>query len=799
MKTKLVFLLNALLLGSGIVQAAPLGTVISYQGRLDDSGSPANGTYSFRFRLLGDATGTTQIGPVVDMPSLSLAGGLLNAPLDFGSGAFNADARWLEISVKAGGPGVPGDYIKLNPQPLPPAGSSQFARVAGDVLNGTITGAKLAPLAITATHISDGAITGPKLAPGSITSGNVADETITSSKFASGQVVKSMNGLRDHVALAAGPNITLGTNGNTLTISTTGTGGGSGWSLTGNATAPGQFIGTLGSEPFEVRVNNARALRIAPGTDQPNIIGGPNIVGGANVNSVSSDLQGATISGGGLVSLFGTAYPNQILSKSLYATIGGGLGNTISTTSAESTIAGGNQNTIHSNAFRSVIGGGYRNSVGTNCDTSTISGGTQNSAGGNAAFIGGGSLNRANGSSSTMAGGYDNTVDGAVSFIGGGARNRVISIFSVASGGENNTVSGDYSNIGGGLQNLASGSGASIGGGTANGATADSATVPGGSDNFARGRHSFAAGRGARALHDGSFVWADRQGVGAIPTPFESIAPNQFNVRASGGIRLEGNVSIFGQNALKAIGYQPFVTLDDSSDPGSYGRIQIANRELVLRGHSVGSLGTYATGDRAAIRWDTSSVDLNTSTLCKINGTGGRYFWIGLLGARLVATSTGAGLSLGGVWENASDRKRKTDFEPLDKRAILRVLAGVPVERWRYTNEPAHVRHIGPTAQDFKAAFGLGTDDKSIGTVDADGVALAAIQGLNEVVAEKVIRIAELEKKLAAMEKTMARWESRFTMLKGVSDSPPSPTTGTSGAQTSLEPVRPSHPGNSDR
>jgi hypothetical protein len=55
------------------------------------------------------------------------------------------------------------------------------------------------------------------------------------------------------------------------------------------------------------------------------------------------------------------------------------------------------------------------------------------------------------------------------------------------------------------------------------------------------------------------------------------------------------------------------------------------------------------------------------------------------------------------------------------------------------------VIHIGPTAQDFHAAFGLGSDDETIGTVDADGVALAAIQGLDQDNQDLKARVAELE------------------------------------------------------
>src|SRR4029079_16328419 len=98
------------------------------------------------------------------------------------------------------------------------------------------------------------------------------------------------------------------------------------------------------------------------------------------------------------------------------------------------------------------------------------------------------------------------------------------------------------------------------------------------------------------------------------------------------------------------------------------------------------------------------------------------------------ATWTGAYLSDSGVWTNNSDAARKTDFDTVDARDVLARVANMPIKSWRYDVDEASTRHIGPTAQDFRAAFGLGSDEKHIGTVDADGVALAAIQGLHTVV-----------------------------------------------------------------
>jgi hypothetical protein len=93
---------------------------------------------------------------------------------------------------------------------------------------------------------------------------------------------------------------------------------------------------------------------------------------------------------------------------------------------------------------------------------------------------------------------------------------------------------------------------------------------------------------------------------------------------------------------------------------------------------------------------------------------------------------------------------------------VLEQLARLPLSTWRYKAQAPGVRHVGPMAQDFRAAFGLGEDERHISSVDADGVALAAIQGLNEIVKEqkvelkaKEVQISEFEKRLAALEQLL--------------------------------------------
>ncbi len=105
-----------------------------------------------------------------------------------------------------------------------------------------------------------------------------------------------------------------------------------------------------------------------------------------------------------------------------------------------------------------------------------------------------------------------------------------------------------------------------------------------------------------------------------------------------------------------------------------------------------------------------------------------------------------------GVVTSTSDRNAKANFGDVDERQVLDRLAEIPIESWNFKDDKAATRHIGPTAQDFSAAFGVGADDKTISTTDADGVALASIQALYADGKEKDARIDALEERLAALE-----------------------------------------------
>jgi phage-related minor tail protein len=113
-----------------------------------------------------------------------------------------------------------------------------------------------------------------------------------------------------------------------------------------------------------------------------------------------------------------------------------------------------------------------------------------------------------------------------------------------------------------------------------------------------------------------------------------------------------------------------------------------------------------------------------------------------------------------GSWSSLSDRNAKKDFRDVDGDAILVKLASMPIYTWRYKAEASGALHMGPTAQDFRAAFGLGDSDKRIATIDAEGVALAASQALHRQLKRQENALAEQEHDLSELERRLAQLES---------------------------------------
>ncbi len=448
------------------------------------------------------------------------------------------------------------------------------------------------------------------------------------------------------------------------------------------------------------------------------------LVGGAN-NLLYSGAIYATLGGGysnfvgGYAGVVGGGKGN--LAGNQLSTVGGGLQNTAA--ADFDTVAGGRNNKLlaeratvsggdsnYSDRKLSVIGGGSQNfigglagpgsPVGATGDGGVIGGGTGNLVQGDYGFVGGGEGNLIQpgalhgtvaggdhnvsaGASSAIGGGHSNRAPGLGATVAGGEKNGAVGEDSVVAGGYQNTATNGFSTVSGGGSNVASGNGAAVGGGVSNSSSGPFSAVPGGTGNLALGACALAAGASAVAQHDGSFVWSDATlirlggivaksaGLQGIPNGAHSDNPNEFTVKATGGVR-------FFSDPLQKVGTM---------------------------------LASYATS-----------------------------------------------------WSTISDRNVKKNITPIDSRAILEKLDSVPVAKWNYDwEEDCATPHLGPMAQDFKAAFFPGRDDKSITTLEFDGVELAAIQGLREQLREKTSEWRDLKRENQALNSRLEALEKAFS------------------------------------
>jgi len=145
-------------------------------------------------------------------------------------------------------------------------------------------------------------------------------------------------------------------------------------------------------------------------------------------------------------------------------------------------------------------------------------------------------------------------------------------------------------------------------------------------------------------------------------------------------------------------------------------------------------------------------------------GAGNLVFTDQTGGGKVVMNSSLQVPSCNGCTNSSSDRNLKSNFALVNNRSVLERLVGIPIQTWNYNNDPTSIRHIGPMAQDFYAAFKVGTDDKHINLLDEGGVALAAIQELYKFNQDKDQQItdlkasnAELTKRIEALEKVVEK------------------------------------------
>jgi hypothetical protein len=201
----------------------------------------------------------------------------------------------------------------------------------------------------------------------------------------------------------------------------------------------------------------------------------------------------------------------------------------------------------------------------------------------------------------------------------------------------------------------------------------------------------------------------------------------------------------------------------DNTSNGAYSTVTGGSHNAAAGDYSVASghrARVAAIHSGAFLYADSSDLDFHSARANEfaVRATGG---------VRLVTAVDSMGNPVAGVelapgsgsWSSLSDRHAKSGISPADGLQILMLLNELPISTWNYTGQEPSVRHLGPMAQDFHAAFGLGESDARISTVDADGVALAAIQGLYQLVQEKDARLTAQQRQISALETRLAALE----------------------------------------
>jgi|GEM_PF-2123674 len=433
--------------------------------------------------------------------------------------------------------------------------------------------------------------------------------------------------------------------------------------------------------PEEVEVEEA------DGDEEDTLQVGANVVFGYPGNEVREDAIGAVISGGGQENSEDVEFfeDRENVVYADYGTVSGGVGNR----------AGKEVDGDDSSPTFSTVGGGQRNEASG--QMSTISGGNHNIAASPQSTIGGGSNNEALGERSTVGGGWSNVADGeGATVAGGGATFGFLDEGNVAYG-TRSTVSGGGANVAGDEDD--------------DGVT--HATVAGGSHNRALGEYATVSGGDSNSATE----WGTTVGGGENNTASGSAAtvPGGKNNEARGSSSLAAGEGAYAENN------SVFVWNDESEyhdHPDSEKEEEGFSSDEDVEGEPVTGPNTFNVSASGGVRFVTGENEVT-------------YIEEGSAG-----------------WSNTSTRTAKTNVDPVDQQAALEGVDSLDIATWEYKNERGDGKgttHIGPMAEEFHDAFDVGNSDEHINSINLDGVALAAIQGLSKKLDEKNERINDLE------------------------------------------------------
>jgi trimeric autotransporter adhesin len=263
-------------------------------------------------------------------------------------------------------------------------------------------------------------------------------------------------------------------------------------------------------------------------------------------------------------------------------------------------------------------------------------------------------------------------------------------------------------------------------------------------DDGSIGFYSWAGGYGSRASAYASFAFGDQvvvTGTDAVGFGASSTVSGTVGFSAGGSHECSGFACV-------AIGW--------TNRAAGQGSVALGERV-----HASADW-TVALGRRAHAKHPGAFAWADAATTDSLRSTANNQFSIRASGGlRLYTNATitsGVTMSAGGsTWNAVSDRARKENFTDVDGEDVLARLRQVPVSSWNYIAEGREVRHVGPMAQDWHAAFGLNDDPLTINQGDFDGVNLAAVKALDGRTERQAERIRSLEAEVAALRSLVTR------------------------------------------
>jgi len=282
------------------------------------------------------------------------------------------------------------------------------------------------------------------------------------------------------------------------------------------------------------------------------------------------------------------------------------------------------------------------------------------------------------------------------------------------------------------------------------------------------------SGTGIPAEGSGTrMMWYPRKGAfragGINGTQWDAANIGDYSLAIGQDVRASAsNATAFGLRSTAAQ-QSSFAVGEDNTASGA------ASVAMGYHAHTNARQGSFVFSDRSSV--DTLRAGVNHSANWRVSG-GFRIFtssnlstgvtfqsgatvsnWCGQANA-VISTSTCAYLGTDGIWHDVSDVRRKHLFADVAGEDVLTRLRALPIRSWTYRVDPANVRHVGPTAQDFRAAFGLGADSTTIAAIDEGGVALAGMKALDTRTITQAARITALERENAELRARLGRIEA---------------------------------------